>query len=101
MLFAAGVLWPLDEPTPSQTTGPLAIVGVTVVDAPNASLIPNQTVLMDGGRISEVGNAAEIDVPATARVIEGGNRCAQLGGCVQDPLALHQEPRRLLTQVRS
>ncbi|CAN5457652.1 amidohydrolase family protein [soil metagenome] len=67
-------MWPLDELVPSRTTGQLAIVDVTIVDVRNATLIRSQTVLIEGGRIIEVGGAAEIEVPPTALVIQGPDR---------------------------
>lgn len=73
-LFTAGVLWPLDELAPPRATGPFAIVGVTIVDAPNAKLVRGQTVVIEGGRIVAVGDIADIGVPAAARVIDGAGR---------------------------
>lgn len=73
-LFFIGVMWPLDEADPIKTHMPLAFIGVTIVDAGNASLIPNQTVVVRDRRIVDVGNANEIAVPADAQAIEADGK---------------------------
>lgn len=73
-LFAAGVLWPLDTVAPERTTGAIAIVDVTIVDALGARLIPGQTVLIEGGRITASGDTTDVNVPSTALVVEGTDR---------------------------
>lgn len=73
-LFTVGVLWPLDELAPPRATGPLAIVDVTIIDVRNEALIHNQSVLIEGGRITGVGSATEIEVPPSALIIEGSDR---------------------------
>lgn len=73
-LFTAGVLWPLDELVPSRATGPLAIVDVAIVDVRNETLIHNQSVLIEGGRITEVGGVTDFEVPPSALVIQGSDR---------------------------
>ena len=47
----------------------LAIVGGTVVDVVRGRTIPNAVVLMEGGRILQVGPAASTPIPKGARVI--------------------------------
>jgi imidazolonepropionase-like amidohydrolase len=74
LLFTAGVLWPLDELVPSRATGPLAIVDVTIVDVRNAALIHNQSVLIEGGRITAVGGAMDFALPPSSSVILGSDR---------------------------
>lgn len=74
LLFAAGVLWPLDAASPARATGTIAIVDVTIVDAPGARLIPGQTILIEHGRISASGDVADVAVLPTALVIEGTDR---------------------------
>ncbi len=49
----------------------VAIRDVTVVDVTDGSLRTGQTVLVEGDRIGAVGAAAEVDVPATAEILEG------------------------------
>jgi imidazolonepropionase-like amidohydrolase len=73
-LFTAGVLWPLEKVAPERTTGTIAIVDVTIVDAPGAGLVPGQTVLIEGGRITASGDVADISVPSTALVIQASGR---------------------------
>ena len=54
----------------SGTSGPIAIVGVTVID-PNSTSAPptDQTILVVDGTIRAVGPSSTIDVPRNARVI--------------------------------
>ena len=52
---------------PARTT---AIVGATVVDLYGKSPIENSVVLIDGQRISAMGSAADVNVPANAKVID-------------------------------
>ena len=52
----------------------VAIVHVSVVDVEGGSTLPDRTVLVTGGRITAVGPAASVRVPAGARVIEGRGR---------------------------
>lgn len=74
-LFSVGVVWPLDAlPPPLPTTTALAIVGVTIVDAPAARTTPGQTVVIEQGRITAVGDVASTVVPPDATVIDGGDR---------------------------
>ncbi len=49
----------------------LAIRGATVVDVTDGSLVPDQTVLVVGNRITAVGPVAKIDIPEGAKVIDG------------------------------
>ena len=49
----------------------LAITGVTIIDAVAGRSIPNQTVVVDAGRVTAVGPPASIQVPAAARVVDG------------------------------
>jgi imidazolonepropionase-like amidohydrolase len=73
-LFLAGVLWPLKELVPPQAGGPVAIVGVTIIDAASARHLSGQTVLIDAGRIVALGATDEIEVPAHAMIIGGAGR---------------------------
>lgn len=52
----------------------MAIVDVTIVDAPKAKLVHRQTVLIDGGRITAAGKVTDVDVPSAALVIDGTDR---------------------------
>lgn len=71
VLFFIGVIWPLAAVDPIKTDTPLALVGVSIIDAREETLIPDQTVMIRDGRIVGVGNANEIAVPADARTIDG------------------------------
>jgi imidazolonepropionase-like amidohydrolase len=48
----------------------VALVGVQVVDGTGAPPKAGQTVLIENGRITAVGNAAEVTVPAAAQRLE-------------------------------
>jgi hypothetical protein len=48
-----------------------AFVGVTVVPADSARVIANQTVLVRGGRITALGPAAKVKIPAGAIRVDG------------------------------
>lgn len=73
-LFTLGVLWPAEMVLPAQTVRPIAIVNVSIVDAPNGNLIPKQTVLIENGHILATGDVNEVDVPETALIVEGDDR---------------------------
>jgi imidazolonepropionase-like amidohydrolase len=73
-LFIAGVLWPTPRLEPNRTQGPLAIVGVTVVDVRSSVLLPDRTVLVDAGHIVAVGARDSVRLPGGAAVIDGAGR---------------------------
>ena len=73
-ILATGAMWPLSSLAPEVQRGPVAIVGVTVVDVRQGRLIPTQTVVMNGNRIAAVGNEHEVVVPATAERLDGRSR---------------------------
>jgi imidazolonepropionase-like amidohydrolase len=60
-------------PTPADSagTGTVAITGVTVIDVARGRRLPTQTVVLRGARLSAVGPAARVRVPAGARVVDG------------------------------
>ena len=61
-------------PTPLAQVPPqahLAIVGITVVDVETGRAIPEQTVVVNAGRITAIGAAKSIQTPAGAQVIDG------------------------------
>lgn len=70
-LFTLGVLWPSESLKPIRTTSPLAVVNVTVVDIQSNRLLERQTVLIDGGYILAVDDNDLIDVPVTAKIVDG------------------------------
>lgn len=51
-------------------TGQLAIVGASLIDATSQRPRPNQTVVVCDGRITEVGDADLVDVPADVAVLD-------------------------------
>ncbi len=57
---------------PSDAT--VAITHVTLIDGTGAEPRRDQTVLIDGSRIGRIGSSAEIDVPTSARVIDGSGK---------------------------
>ena len=52
-------------------TGPVAFTGVRMFDADAIRILPNQTVIVDRGVITVVGDARSIAVPSGADVIDG------------------------------
>lgn len=72
--FTLGVLWPDKVLTPVQTSSPLAIVNVTIVDVQANRLINGQTVVIDNNHIVAVGDTAGVHVPANAQVVDGKHR---------------------------
>jgi imidazolonepropionase-like amidohydrolase len=55
---------------PYRPRGPIAIVGGVLIDATGAPPRHDQTVLIDGERIVEVGPMEQVSIPAGARVID-------------------------------
>lgn len=78
MLFAASVVClAACESSPAKPAGDgrtLAIVHVNVVSVAGSSSEADQTVLVVGDRITRVAPAAEVEVPAGARVLDGKGR---------------------------
>ncbi len=58
----------------AEPSSQLAITHVTVIDATGRPPQPDQTVLIDGRRITAVGPAAKIKVPKSARTIDGSGK---------------------------
>ncbi|HEY4111092.1 amidohydrolase family protein [Puia sp.] len=54
--------------------GTIAITDVTVIDGTGAAPRGHQTIVMEGGRISAVGAAANVRVPAGATMIAGSGK---------------------------
>ena len=54
----------------AEKSGIVAIVGATVVDLNGKSPIENSVVIVTGERITEIGNADHVNVPANANVID-------------------------------
>jgi imidazolonepropionase-like amidohydrolase len=49
---------------------PIVLIHATVIDPGSATVRPDQTVVIDGQRIAQVGDAARIAVPPHARIID-------------------------------
>jgi len=58
----------------AEPSSPLAITHVTVIDGSGRSSLPDQTVLIESGRITAVGAAATVKVPKSARTIDGSGK---------------------------
>ena len=68
LAFAIGVLWPLSEVRPPPRSGPFAIIGATIIDIASGGRALDQTVIVDGERITAVG--AGLPVPDGMRTID-------------------------------
>ncbi|HEX8252509.1 MAG TPA: amidohydrolase family protein [Thermoanaerobaculia bacterium] len=71
-IFAIGVVWPQRRLEAVRTTGPVAFVNVNVIDVRAGTTIPNQTVLIENGRIHAAGS--NVPLPPNVRRIEGRDR---------------------------
>jgi len=60
-------------------TEPVAIKNVNVLDVVNGKHIKGQTVIIENGKITQIGKARSIKVPATAIVIDGANKTLMPG----------------------
>jgi imidazolonepropionase-like amidohydrolase len=60
-----------EEPVPSK---PLAITHVTVIDATGAKPQDDMTVIVTGDRITALGPASKMDVPAGAQTLDGSGK---------------------------
>ena len=69
-LFAVGVLWPEEKLEAVRDSGALAFVDVTIVDIRNGTLLPRQSVIVEGGRIRAAGPAGSVVIPSGARRVE-------------------------------
>ncbi len=57
------------DPAPQAQPAPVAIIGVTVIDCTGAAPRPDQTVLITGNRITQIGKTGQIEIPKEATVI--------------------------------
>jgi imidazolonepropionase-like amidohydrolase len=74
VMFTIGVLWPQKRVEAVRTRGPVAIVGVNVIEVETGTVVPRQTVLIENGRIRAAGMDGSIALPKGVRLIEGRNR---------------------------
>jgi len=56
------------------TAQPVAFIGVTIVDVERGGLVPNQTVVVDQGRIAAAGPESSIEPPANALTVDAHGR---------------------------
>jgi imidazolonepropionase-like amidohydrolase len=61
-------------PAPAAEQSSIAIRNVTVIPMTGAATIPSQTVLVRDGKISRIGPASEIRIPAGATVVDGAGK---------------------------
>ena len=61
-------------PVASGQDVPLAITRVTVIDVETGERLPDQTVLVEGDRVTAVGPSTGVAVPAGASVVDGTGR---------------------------
>jgi imidazolonepropionase-like amidohydrolase len=61
-------------PQPARDAPPLAITRVAVIDVARGRRVPDQTVLVRGTRVVQVGPSGRVRVPAGARVVDGRGR---------------------------
>jgi hypothetical protein len=57
-----------------KATTPIAIVDVSVFDSKKGKVIPHQTVIIEGGKIKEVGKSKNVKTPANAKTIPGNGK---------------------------
>ena len=66
-LFLVGAMWPVPRANPVVTVGPIALVGVSIIDVDNGTATGGRTVIVDGGRIVATGAVDSVAVPPDAR----------------------------------
>ena len=74
VVFFILVAWPSPPYPPNQTSRPIAIVNVSVVDTENGRLLPDCTVIVSNGRIIDLSPAATATVPQEAEEIDGSGK---------------------------
>ena len=57
-------------PTPIQSSGSLAITDVSVIDTETGQVISEQTVVIENGRIANMGHKDDLPIPENARQID-------------------------------
>ena len=72
LVLLSMLLWAQSENNPHQQ--PLALVHVTLLDVAGGSTQPNMSILVTGARITEVGKADQVLVPAGAVVVNAEGR---------------------------
>ena len=69
-LLFVSALWPGETRLAAQTPT-IALVHVEVVPMDSARTLPDQTVIVENGRITQVGPSGEVTLPTAATVIDG------------------------------
>src|SRR4051794_21367008 len=72
---------PLVAKAAPEASPPTAFVGVTVVPADRERVIADQTVVVQGGRITALGPVAKVKVPAGALRVDGKGKFLMPGLC--------------------
>ena len=75
-----------------ESEGPVAFVGVSLVPMDSARVVPDQTVVVEGGRIIAVGPAPQTAVPDGAEVVDGRGRYLMPGLADMHVHLTHPEP---------
>ena len=60
----------VNPPADPATTRPIALVGATLIDGSGGPVITDSTVIVRGGRISEVGKRGDVAIPSSAQRID-------------------------------
>tara|TARA_R110000868_G_scaffold1389_10_gene10749 strand:+ start:8267 stop:9727 length:1461 start_codon:yes stop_codon:yes gene_type:complete len=63
----------------SVDTTTVAIKNVTLIDGTGTSEKPNQTIIFTDGKITQLGNAADIEIPKNTLVLDGHNKTVMPG----------------------
>ena len=61
-------------PTPIQSSSSLAITDVSVIDTETGQVISEQTVVIENGRIANMGHKDDLPIPENARQIDGAGK---------------------------
>src|SRR6185437_15504068 len=70
---------PAEPPYHIESSAPIAIVGGTLIDATGAPPRTGQTVLIQGGKITQVGPSAQVRIPTGAEVIDAADMTVMPG----------------------
>lgn len=70
LVFTVGVLWPQERLQPVLTRVPIAFVHAGVIDVRAGAAVPQQTVVVESGRIRSVGLDGTVEVPEGATVVD-------------------------------
>jgi imidazolonepropionase-like amidohydrolase len=62
------------DPVPGAATGVVAFVGVNVLPMDREEVLEDRTVLVQGGRVTEMGPSEAVELPPGARVVQGAGR---------------------------